>query len=130
MAASLKRVLYIDDDTDIQLIARLALEKIGGFTVEICSSGEEAIKKAPVFDPQIILLDVMMPHMNGIQTFSELRKIPKLVDKPIVFMTARDTPADLNQYQEMGACDTISKPFDPMTLGKRVAEIWHNRHRK
>ncbi len=76
MRPDLKRILYVEDEKDIQSIARIALENAGGFTLKVCSSGQEAIESAAAFEPSLILLDVMMPGMDGFITYGELRKIP------------------------------------------------------
>jgi len=125
---SLKRILYVEDEEDIQTVARLALETVGGFTLRICSSGLEAIQAAPDFAPQLILLDVMLPGMDGPSTLKGLRTVPELASTPVIFMTAKVQPGEIAGYRELGALDVISKPFDPMTLSKRVLEIWNRAH--
>jgi len=120
----LQKILYVEDESDIQSIARLALETVGGLTVEICSSGTEAIEVAEEFDPDLILLDVMMPGMDGPSTLAELRKIPSLEDRPVVFMTAKVQPHEVEHYRELGAVDVIAKPFDPMTLADKVRKVY------
>jgi two-component system, OmpR family, response regulator len=121
---SLKKILYIEDEADIQAIAQLALEAIGGFTVETCSSGREGIARAVAYAPDIILLDVMMPEMDGPATLVALRQLPELAGVPIVFMTAKVQPQEIEHYHALGAVDVIAKPFDPMTLAEQVRTIW------
>lgn len=128
MTEKLTRIMYVEDDPDIQIVARLALEALGGFTVEVCSSGDEAIARAPVFRPQFILLDVMMPGMDGPTTLKKLRGLPQTVSTPVVFMTAKVQPNEVAQYMELGAVGVIPKPFDPMTLACNVEEIWASCH--
>lgn len=128
MAEKLTRVLYVEDEPDIQMVARLALETLGDFTVEICSSGEEALARAPDFLPQLILLDVMMPGIDGPTTLKRLRELPLFADTPIVFMTAKVQPGEVSGYKELGAMDVIPKPFDPMTLAGQVQVIWERCH--
>ena len=120
----LKNILYVEDDPDIQAIAKLALEKVGGFNVKICHSGEEALEAAKEFEPQILLLDVMLPTMDGLTTLAMLRKIPRLVDIPAIFMTAKIQTHEISQYRETGVLDIIGKPFDPMMLAKQINKIW------
>ena len=116
-----------EDELDIQVVARLALESVGGFTVEICSSGAEALQSAPHFLPDLILLDVMMPGMDGVTTLRALREIPGFAATPVIFMTAKVQPSEVAHYKQVGALDVISKPFDPMTLSQTVTKIWeHN----
>jgi len=109
-------------------VARLALETLGGFTVEICSSGGEALDRAPAFDPQLILLDVMMPGMDGPTTLGKLRELPQFSATPVIFMTAKVQPGEVAGYREIGAADVIPKPFDPMTLSSQVQIIWERCH--
>lgn len=128
MADKLTRVLYIEDEPDIQTVARLALETLGGFTVEICSSGSEALEKIAAFQPQLILLDVMMPGMDGPTTLGKLRKLSQFAATPVIFMTAKVQPSELTGYKQIGAVDVIPKPFDPMTLSNQVQAIWERCH--
>lgn len=128
MADKLMRILYVEDEPDIQTVARLALETLGGFTVEICGSGSEALGRAPAFDPQLILLDVMMPVMDGPATLAKLRELPQFSFTPVVFMTAKVQPGEVAGYREIGAVDVIPKPFDPMTLSDQVQAIWERCH--
>lgn len=127
MAETLKRILYVEDEADIREVAKLALEALGGFSVEMCASGEEALEKALAFAPQFILLDVMMPGMDGPATLRYLRQSPQLASVPVAFMTAKVQPGEVAQYLEMGAVDVIPKPFDPMTLAATVNDIWENK---
>ena len=120
----LNRILLVDDEPDIRMIAQKALEAIGGFTIEPCNSGEEALTKAGSFDPELILMDVMMPGKDGPETLSELRQVEKMAKTPIVFMTARVQQSEIAEYRSLGAADVISKPFDPMQLSARIEEIW------
>ncbi|OLP20333.1 hypothetical protein BST81_00935 [Leptolyngbya sp. 'hensonii'] len=121
---TLSRILYVEDEPDIQAVARLALAAVGGFTVEVCSSGKEALDVAPVFAPDLILLDVMMPDLDGPSTFKALREVPQLVNTPVIFMTAKVQTHEVSQYKDLGALDVISKPFDPMTLSATINSIW------
>ena len=95
MSDTLKKILYVEDEADIQKIAKLALETVGGFEVMICGSGAEALEKAPAFAPDILLLNVMMPGMNGPDTLVELMKIETLKDTPSIFLTAKALPAEI-----------------------------------
>jgi CheY-like chemotaxis protein len=121
---SLARILYAEDEPDIQAVAKLALEMVGGFQVLICASGIEALEKVKDFAPDLILLDVMMPGMDGPTTLQRLRADPATAAIPVIFLTAKVQPAEVAQYQTLGALDVIAKPFDPMNLANRVREIW------
>lgn len=124
---NLRKILYVEDESDIGQIAEMSLESIGGFEVLLCDSGQEALKQAEEFDPDMILLDVMMPGMDGPSTLLELRKIEKLNIKPIVFMTAKVQPREVEQLKALGAIDVIAKPFDPMLLADQVRKIWEKK---
>ncbi len=119
----IQRILYVEDDPDIQAVARLALEAVGGFTVKICSSGQAAIDEAEAFDPDLLLLDVMMPGMDGPATLRALRAIPALAEVPAIYMTAKIRPEEIESLRAQGAVDVITKPFDPMTLPDRIRAI-------
>jgi diguanylate cyclase (GGDEF)-like protein len=123
----LQRILIVEDEPDIQAIAKLALEAVGGFTVQVCSSGSEALKIAPQFAPDLILLDVMMPGMNGLMALQALRAIPETQTTPVIFITAKVQPQEVAQYRDLGALDVIPKPFDPMTLASTISASWERR---
>lgn len=122
--SKLQRVLYVEDEQDIRTVARLALEMVGGLEVKICASGEEALREAVAFAPDMILLDVMMPGMDGPTTLHNLRGLPELAQVPVAFMTAKVQPAEVAQYKALGAKGVIPKPFDPMTLAAQVRALW------
>lgn len=124
--SALPRILYVEDEPDIQAVARMALEMVGGFEVKVCSSGEEALREAEHFAPDMILLDVMMPGMDGPSTLEALRRNPSLADTPVAFMTAKVQPAEVAHYKSLGARGVIAKPFDPMTLAGQVRELWQS----
>ncbi|MEM8932830.1 MAG: response regulator [Acidobacteriota bacterium] len=125
----LERILLVEDETDIQTVARLALEDIGALHVEVCDSGAEALDRGPAFAPQLILLDFMMPGMDGRETMSAFTKVAELVSVPVVFLTARAQLDEVAEYRRLGAIEVIVKPFDPLTLAERVQEIWREHHR-
>ena len=122
--SELNRILHVDDENDIRQVARLALETVGGFTVEGFASGREALEKGPQFEPQLILLDVMMPGLDGPATFEAMKEIDGLRDIPVVFVTAKAMPSELQRFLDMGAAGVIAKPFDPMAISGQLREIW------
>jgi CheY-like chemotaxis protein len=128
MTPSLQRILFVEDDLDIQAVARMALEAVGGFTVEVCDSGHDAIETAPTFQPDLILLDVMMPGMDGPTTFGALRAIPQTSCTPVIFMTAKIQNHEVERYKTLGAAGVIAKPFDPMQLSAQITAIWTSCH--
>jgi len=124
MPSELTRLLLVEDDPDIQEIARLALELVGGFTLTVCSSGREALAAAPASGAQMVLLDVMMPGMDGPETLEALKRLDAMAGVPVAFMTAKVQPAEVARFLSLGAVGVIAKPFDPMTLADRVRALW------
>jgi len=120
----LNKILLVEDDIHLQFLTRIALENVGGFTVKTCSSGNEAIQEARTFLPDLILLDVMMPGMDGPNTLRVLGQFPETENTPIVFMSAKVQKHEVEFYRSIGAIDVISKPFDPLTLPNSIREIW------
>lgn len=121
---NLNRILLVEDDPDIQQVAQMSLEAVGGFSVLACSRGAHAVEQAPEFAPDLILLDVMMPEMDGPTTLGKLRELEVTAKTTVVFMTAKVQATDRERYLSLGAVDVIAKPFDPMTLSDRLLEIW------
>ncbi len=128
MGAGLSRVLMVDDDPDIRAMAHLSLTAIGGYEVELCASGTEAVAQAPAFAPDLVLLDVTMPEMDGPSTLGKLRTLPGMDSIPVVFMTASTQPGDVKALLAQGAVAVIPKPFDPMRLPSALLEIWEHRN--
>lgn len=122
-AANIKQVLLVDDDLNIRTLAQMGLEGLTDWKVELAASGAEAIDKANEIKPDLIILDVMMPGMDGPTTLSELRKVDSLNSIPVIFMTAKAQTHELELYQKMGAKGIITKPFDPMTLPDDIQGI-------
>ncbi|MBT4700064.1 MAG: response regulator [Rhodospirillaceae bacterium] len=121
---SLNKIFLVEDDLDIQEVVLLTLKDLGGYAVEICSSGQEALDKIADFQPDLILLDVMMPEMDGPTTLKGFRTMPEAKDIPVIFMTARSQTHEVAEYLELGAIDVIRKPFDPVTLCDQIEQIW------
>jgi two-component system, OmpR family, response regulator len=121
---SLQDILYIEDDPDIQEIAKLALEAIGGFQVRVCDSCQQALEEIKQCKPQLILLDVMMPGNDGPSTLQILRQIDGVKNIPVVFITAKVQKHEVESYLAIGAQGVITKPFDPMTLADTVKNLW------
>lgn len=125
---TLKKILYAEDEPDIQAVAKLALEMLGGYTVQLCANGMEALVAAREFAPDLILLDVMMPGMDGPSTLKQLRADPATAAIPVIFLTAKVQPAEVVYYQSLGALNVIAKPFDPMALADQVRRMWSTTH--
>ncbi len=126
MSDTLKTIVYVEDEPDIQAIAKMALESLGGYDVTIFDSGEEALGQIPEIKPDIVILDVMMPRMDGPTTLRELRKLPGYETLPVAFMTAKVQSSEVSEFLALGAIGVISKPFDPMTLSDQVRELWES----
>lgn len=124
----LERILHVEDVPSIQVVTRIALERIGGFQVLSCASGEDALARGPAFAPDLILLDVMLPDMDGPETMHRLRELPALAAVPVVFLTGNIDHQRLATLLNLGACDVLSKPFDPLQLSERLRMIWTRMH--
>ena len=125
-AAGLRRVMCVEDDADIRMILEFSLGVVGGLEVCCCGSGAEALDQAPAFRPDLVLLDVMMPGLSGPETLAELRRLPVMRGVPVVFLTAKAMPDELEQLLEHGATGLIVKPFDPMTLARDIRPYWEH----
>jgi CheY-like chemotaxis protein len=123
-----RQILLIDDDDDIREVVTLSLREIGGWDVVNASSGEEGLKKAEQVRPDAILLDVMMPEMDGPTTFQKLRANSATSDIPVILLTAKVQAADQRRFTRLGVEGLISKPFDPLQLAAQVAATlgWRN----
>lgn len=121
------KILYAEDEEDIRVIAKIALEDIGGFTVKYCENGQAVLDNINQFKPDLLLLDVMMPVMDGPTTLKKLREQTQFKNIPAIFMTAKIQPNEILQYQDMGVLDIIAKPFDPMKLAENINEAWNKR---
>lgn len=126
---SVVRLLFVEDDPDIRMIAEMVLGASGHFLLKLCQSGREAIKEAPEFKPDLFILDMMMPEMNGIDTLKALREIPVFQSTPVIFMTAKAQSSEVDVYKKMGALDVIRKPFEPMALPHTILDIYSRRNK-
>lgn len=115
-------LLHVEDDADIREIAMMALGISGEFAIIQCESGDEALSEVENSTPDVILLDMMMPGMTGLQTLLHMRKMPHLAEVPAIFMTARTQQSDVDELRAMGNVEVITKPFDPMTLSDQIKE--------
>jgi two-component system OmpR family response regulator len=119
-------ILCVEDDEDIRMVLELALST-GGFRTTVCSSGAEALHCVIEVRPDLLLLDVMMPGMDGPTTLRELRKLPQTEHTPAIYLTAKVQPTEIEEYLAGGACAVIPKPFDPIKLPERIREIWREK---
>jgi CheY-like chemotaxis protein len=120
-----KRILIVDDEDDIREVAQVSLELVGGFEVLTASSGRDGIEQARGEQPDAILLDVMMPEMDGPATLVGLRADPATRDIPVVFLTAKTHAAERHRLSQLGAAAILTKPFDPLKLAKDLASALH-----
>jgi CheY-like chemotaxis protein len=117
------KVLIIDDDADIRSIARLSLSRVGGMDVIEAASGGEGVRKAREEHPDVILLDMMMPTMDGVATLAALRSEPATAMTPVIFLTARALGGEVERLRALGAAGVLIKPFDPRTLSQDVRAL-------
>jgi CheY-like chemotaxis protein len=123
----LSSILYVEDDLHVRTTAKLVLEVIGKYCVRECRSGHEALVAAQDFQPDLILLDVMMPELDGLATLTLLRSMPHLADTPALFVTGQTAPDDIARYMAAGAIGVIAKPLVPLRLAGQVHAMWEQR---
>lgn len=121
--APIKKVLVVDDDDDIRLIAEISLRDVGGFEVLTAASGRDGIEMAIGEMPDLILLDMMMPGMDGLRVLAELRSVESTKNIPVAFLTAKAQKQEIALYLASGGQAVITKPFDPMQLPDQVRRI-------
>lgn len=124
----LQRILHVDDAEDIRMIIKITLEMVGGYSVDQFASGQEAVDQASGCNPQLFLLDFMMPDMDGMETWTALRKLPGFADIPAVFVTAKAEENFSQNMLDQGALAVITKPFDPMELCGQIEAAWTAHH--
>jgi CheY-like chemotaxis protein len=120
----LQKICYVEDDEDIQRIVRMSLERVGKMNVEIVSDPTKAVEAIGAFQPDLVMLDWMMPVMDGPAVFRKMREQEALKNIPVVFITAKASQRELDELRTMGAAGTISKPFSPKDLPEQLRGIW------
>lgn len=120
----LNRICYVEDDPDIQRIVRLSLERVGKMTVEIVGDSTRAVEAMVAFKPDLVMLDWMMPVMDGPAVFRAMRERVETRDLPVIFITAKASKQELDELRALGAAGTVSKPFSPKDLPNQLREIW------
>lgn len=123
--AELRRILHAEDDEDIRVIAQMSLEALGGFELLQCENGAQALARAPDFAPDMFLMDVMMPEMDGPDAVRRLKETPEFAATPVVFVTAKASMADIGQLRSEFMAHVITKPFDPTALPDLLRSIWN-----
>jgi len=124
-ARPLSRVLYVEDDEDIQRIVRMSLERIGKMTVQVVGDPLAAIDAIVAFKPDLVLLDWMMPGMDGPTLYKKMRERQDTRDYPVVFITAKASSAEMDELRALGAAGAIAKPFSPKDLPGQLSSIWN-----
>ena len=117
-----RHILIIDDEDDIREVAALSLESVAGWQVTTASSGAEGMRLAAAELPDAILMDVMMPAMDGPTTFREMQKLPELASIPVILLTAKVQGVDQRRFAGLGVTAVLFKPFDPLTLAEQMSE--------
>jgi len=123
-ARPLNRIVYVEDDEDIQRIVRMSLERVGKMTVAVVGDPTQAIETILEFGPDLVMLDWMMPVLDGPALFGQMKLRPETSALPVVFITARASQRDLDELKTLGAAGTISKPFSPKDLPEQLRAIW------
>jgi CheY-like chemotaxis protein len=118
-----RKILIIDDEDDIREVAALSLESVAGWEVVVASSGAQGLLRAAEYQPDAILLDVMMPGMDGPTTFRELRKNPVTARIPVLLLTAKVQSTDQRRFADLGVEAVLFKPFDPLTLSAQISTV-------
>ena len=119
----MRRILIIDDEDDIREVAALSLETVAGWTVCTASSGSDGILKALAEQPDAILMDVMMPAMDGPTTFRQMQRTPELSHIPVLLLTAKVQGVDQRRFAGLGVSGVLFKPFDPLTLADQMSAV-------
>ena len=124
MSFNLQKIIYAEDEPDVQMVVVQTLKHIGGFEVCPCNNGSELLENINKFDPDLILLDVMMPDMDGATTLKHLKQNIQTRNIPIIFLTAKAQLKDVDAYKQLGVIGVITKPFDPLQLSDIILEMW------
>lgn len=114
----------IDDDEDLLVIVKYSLEHLDGVTIVCVTSGKAGVQEASTFLPDLILLDIMMPDMDGLETLQQIRLIPQMIHTPVIILTAKILDSERSFYASLNGCNVISKPFDPQNLSTGIQIIW------
>jgi DNA-binding response OmpR family regulator len=122
---TLNRILLAEDEPDIRAICTMALESIGGFEVKSCDNGRAVLECFDSFRPDLVVLDVMMPELDGPSTLAQMQTRTTGAHTPVVFLTARSRTEDVERLRRLGALDVLPKPFDPVALPGSIQEIWN-----
>jgi CheY-like chemotaxis protein len=122
----LRSILYVEDNANIRTLAKIALERLGGFSLHVCESGAEALAAIEAgMQPDLLLLDVMLPGMDGPTILEHLRRLPQTAQTPVIFMTAKVQSSEIAHFMSLGALGVITKPFQPTLLSQEIMKLWN-----
>lgn len=124
----LKKILYAEDEPDVQTIVELTIQTMSDYEIKICNNGKLLLDCVEEYNPDLILLDVMMPEMDGPTTFKNLLANEKTKDISVIFVTAKAQVQEVEKYKEIGALGVITKPFKMMNFCDEIKEIWDNKN--
>jgi len=122
---TLNTLLYIDDDAHLRAMVKMALENISKYTVKLCASGAEALALLQHFTSDMILLDVIMPEMDGLETLKRIQKLETCKNTPVIFITGRSTPELVNIFKQAGVSGIITKPFNSLQFPIHLQTLWN-----
>lgn len=120
----LKKILYAEDEHDVQTIVQISVWSTSGYDIKICDNGQLLLNCVEEYSPDLILLDVMMPVMDGVTAFKRLKEDKKTKNIPVIFITAKAQMHEIKSFYDTGVIGVITKPFDPMSLCTTIKEIW------
>lgn len=121
----LKKILYAEDEPDVQTVVELTVQTMSDYQIKVCDNGKKLLECVGEYNPDLILLDVMMPEMDGPTTFKNLQSDENTKNIPVIFMTAKAQVHEVETFKETGALGVITKPFDPINLCEEIQEIWN-----
>lgn len=124
----LKKILYAEDEADVQTVVKLTVQTMSDYEIEICDNGKKLLEFVQEYNPDLIMLDVMMPEMDGPTTFKNLQSNEATKNIPVIFITAKAQVHEVEMFKETGALGVITKPFDPVKLCDEIKEIWNNKY--
>lgn len=124
----LTKILYAEDEIDVQTVVELTIQSMSDYEIKVCDNGKRLLECVNEYNPDLILLDVMMPEMDGPTTFKHLQSTEATKNIPVIFMTAKAQVHEVETFKEIGALGVITKPFDPMSLCDEIKEIWDSNH--
>lgn len=122
----LKKILYAEDEPDVQMVVEITVQTMSNYDIKICSNGKLLLDVVEEYNPDLILLDVMMPEMDGPTTFKHLKENENTKNIPVIFMTAKAQTHEVETFMKIGAVGVITKPFDPVQLCLDIEKIWND----